>query len=347
MNLTSTRYAFLSAYVKGEEARGIQGDHLSVIFQRAKTPQDALEAIRDTDVGEVLREETWKTFPELEERLWKSFAARLDRIRRFSLPEGIGEMLRVFLQRFDLLNVKLALRAVHGEKSFTPVPVGSLRDEGLTEELSRVKSVAELAVLLRAAGLGEYADLLAEIRELDEKAVLDLERVLDRIYNERWMKTLRGMDEGTLLARVQGIFIDFENLRTAFRLVTGGTGAVAEGVFLKDGHLFDEAALREFLALSPGEIVARLAGTEYEYAAQDLARGFEKGKSFGIIDQTLNRYLYRTLRHLLAPRVMSPCALLWYLIVKEQEIRNLRMIFRVLHDGVPPGEVRDFMVVSA
>lgn len=347
MNLTSTRYAFLSAYVKGEEARGVQGDHLSVILQRAKTPQDALEAIRDTDLGEALREEPWKTFPEVEERLWKSLAGKLDRIRRFSLPRGIGEMLRVFLQRFDLLNVKLALRAVHGEKSFTPVPLGPLRDEGLTEELSRVKSIAELAALLRAAGLGEYADLIAEIRELDERVILDMERVLDRSYNEKWMKTLRGMDEGVLLARVQGIFIDYENLRTAFRLVTGGTGAVAEGVFLKGGHLLDEGFLRDFLSLAPGEIVARLAGTEYEYAAQDLARGFEKGKSFGIIDQTLNRNLYRTVRQLLAPRVMSPCALLWYLIVKEQEIRNLRMIFRVLHDGVPLGEIRDFMVVAA
>ena len=103
MNLTSTRYAFLSAYVKGEEARGVQGDHISVILQRARTTQDALELIRDTDVGETLREETWKTYPEFEQCLWKSLSGNLDRIRRFALPRGIGEMIRVFLNRFDLL----------------------------------------------------------------------------------------------------------------------------------------------------------------------------------------------------------------------------------------------------
>lgn len=346
MNLTSTRYAFLSAYVKGEEARGVQGDHISVILQRARTIQDALELIRDTDVGETLREETWKTYPEFEQCLWKSLSGNLDRIRRFALPRGIGEMIRVFLNRFDLLNIKLALRAVHEEKSFVPVPLGSLHDEDLLDELSRVKSVPDLASHLRVAGLGEYGDILSDVKEMDEKSILDLERVLDGFYNERWVKTLGNLDEGTLLVRVQGIFIDYANLRTVFRLVTGGRGAVPDTVFRKGGHLLDAALLREFLSLGPGEIVTRLADTEYEYAASDLARGFEKGKTVGIIDQVLDRYLYRTVRFLLAPRAMSPCALLWYFLIKELEIRNLRMIFKVLHDGVPVGEIRDFMVMA-
>ena len=346
MNLTSTRYAFLSAYVKGEEARSVQGDHISVILQRARTTQDVLELIRDTDAGETLREETWKTYPELEECLWKTLSGNLDRIRRFTLPEGVGKMIRVFLNRFDILNIKLALRAVHEEKPFSPVPLGSLSEEDLLDELSRVKSVPDLLSHLRAAGLGEYGDILSEVSEIDEKSILDLERVLDGFYNEQWVKTLGGMDEGTLLVRVQGIFIDYANLRTVFRLVIGGRGAVSDNVFLKGGHLFDAALLREFLSLSPGEIVSRLADTEYEYAAQDLARGVEKGKSVGIVDQILDRYLYRTVRYLLAPRAMSPCALLWYLIIKELEIRNLRMIFKVLYDGVPVEGIRDFMVIA-
>ena len=347
MNLTSTRYAFLSAYVKGEEARGVQGDHVSTILQRARTVQEALEIIRDTDVGEALREETWKTYPEFESRLWNALSENLARVRRFALPEGMGTMIRVFLNRFDLLNIKLALRAVQEEKSFVPVPLGSLHDEGLLDDLSRVKTLPDLASYLPAAGLGEYGDILWDVKELDEKIILDLERVLDGFYNERWVKTLGSLDEGSLLVRVQGIFIDYANLRAVFRLVTGGRGAVSENIFLEGGHLLDMATLREFLTLSPGEIVTRLGNTEYEYAVSDLARGLEKGKSVGTIDQILDRHLYRTVRYLLAPRALSPCTLLWYLLVKELEARNLRMIFKVLHDGVPVGEIRDFMVVAA
>ncbi len=346
MNLTSTRYAFLSAYVKGEEARGVQGDHVSTILQRARTVQEALEIIRDTDVGEALREETWKTYPEFESRLWNALSENLARIRRFALPEGMGTMIRVFLNRFDLLNIKLALRAVHEEKPFVPVPLGTLHDEGLLDDLSRVKTLPDLAAHLPAAGLGEYGDILWDVKELDEKIILDLERVLDGFYNERWVKTLGSLDEGPLLVRVQGVFIDYANLRAVFRLVTGGRGAVSENIFLEGGHLLEIAALKEFLTLSPGEIVTRLGDTEYEYAVSDLARSLEKGRSVGTIDQVLDRHLYRTVRYLLAPRALSPCTLLWYLLVKELEARNLRMIFKVLHDGVPVGEIRDFMVTA-
>jgi vacuolar-type H+-ATPase subunit C/Vma6 len=39
------------------------------------------------------------------------------------------------------------------------------------------------------------------------------------------------------------------------------------------------------------------------------------------------------LRDILSPRILSPATMLWYLLIKELEIRNLRLIFKMLTDG--------------
>jgi len=45
VNLISPRYAFISAYLKGEEARSITSGHIGEIVQRSANMQDALEII--------------------------------------------------------------------------------------------------------------------------------------------------------------------------------------------------------------------------------------------------------------------------------------------------------------
>ena len=48
--MISAGYAFLSAYLKGEESRMVTVEYMDSIFRNSKV-QDALVAIKDTDVG--------------------------------------------------------------------------------------------------------------------------------------------------------------------------------------------------------------------------------------------------------------------------------------------------------
>jgi len=42
---------------------------------------------------------------------------------------------------------------------------------------------------------------------------------------------------------------------------------------------------------------------------------------------------------------MSPLIIVWYLILKEIEIKNLRLVFKAAFDGRSPEEVRDSVVM--
>jgi len=44
---------------------------------------------------------------------------------------------------------------------------------------------------------------------------------------------------------------------------------------------------------------------------------------------------------------LSPCNLFWFLLSREQEIRNLRLVLKTIADGTPAEDVRDFLAVPA
>jgi vacuolar-type H+-ATPase subunit C/Vma6 len=51
------------------------------------------------------------------------------------------------------------------------------------------------------------------------------------------------------------------------------------------------------------------------------------------------------LQQMLSPRVLSPLVMAWYLILKEVEVRNLRLVLKTIVDGVPVQEIRDYLVL--
>ena len=65
-------YAFISAYLKGEEAKTLTSSHVSDISKDAGI-QDVLDVVRETDVGYYLRGVAIQTFDELDEHLWLYF----------------------------------------------------------------------------------------------------------------------------------------------------------------------------------------------------------------------------------------------------------------------------------
>ncbi|GAI88256.1 unnamed protein product, partial [marine sediment metagenome] len=48
---------------------------------------------------------------------------------------------------------------------------------------------------------------------------------------------------------------------------------------------------------------------------------------------------------ILSPRVLSPLMAAWYLILKEVEIRNLRLILKAMFDNISVEEIRNCLVL--
>jgi vacuolar-type H+-ATPase subunit C/Vma6 len=307
--------------------------------------QEALEVIRNTELGDYLAKKRTKTFKEIDHCLWRYLGDCMKRLKQLNPPLDILLLADQYLRKYDVLNIKIALRRIFTKKTASMVPLGLMDHFGLLEELSIAKSIDEIAHVLLKCDLGDYAFSLRNIQAGDGGSRLQVEMDLDRLYHGSMVASMKRMDDGRLLTQAWGVMIDLTNLDAVFRSTIGEKDLSAEFV-IEGGHMLSVGAIKELLLLKLSEIVRRLEHTEYAPCAQEIYKNYEARGNITIVEETIEKHKFRLLGEILSPRILSPTNLLWHLILKEMEIRNVRLILKALADGMPASETKNYLVIG-
>ena len=335
----------MSAYLKGEESRTVSPEHIGDVLQRSVTMKDALEIIADTDIGEYLLDQPIKTFDDADEYLWSYLDECLTRLERFNTPPEMLRIARLYVEKYDVLNIRIALRVILKKEPSSLVPIGKIHSAGHLHEMSALREKDDLSSILAACNLGGYIQAIENVSEKDAQSVSGGEVALQNLYHQKMLGAFRGMDDEHLLEKAFKIGIDTTNLQTVFRVSLGGNHTAGASV-LNGGRMFSESTVQELLTLKMSEITGRLENTGYHMMAQEVSKGYEKGGQITAIDKITEKHKFRMLRDILSPRILSTSNMIWYLLLKEWEIRNLRLIFKMLADGIPPAEIRDLVITA-
>ncbi len=345
MNLINTRYSFISAYLKGEESRSVNSEQIGEMLQRSATMQDALEIIADTDIGTYLLDEPITSFDEADEYLWLYLGECMRRFESFDLPSDIRDIARLYKERFDVLNIRIALRAILKRTPSTMVPLGLIHDGGYLNQVASVREKEELFPILASCNLGDYIHTIESITEKDQLSISEGELSLQNLYTKKMLNSFRKMSDGPLLETAARINLDTNNLLTVFRVSLGG-GSAAGAPVLMGGRMLSESDIQELLTLKMPEIVGKLENTGYHTMAQEVSKGYEKGGDITAIDRIMEKHRLGILKDLLSARILSTSNMLWYLFIKDLEIRNLRLVFKMLADGISPSDIRELVIAA-
>jgi V/A-type H+-transporting ATPase subunit C len=341
----------MSAYLKGAESKVLTSDHIDRM-SRVSSVQDAvanvrevLEIIKDTDAGRYLEEALVKNFDDSDRYLWHYFSQCLERLGQLKLvPEEVRRVLTAYVVKYDVTNIKAALQAIAAGKKTSLVPVGTIHNQGLLDELSRAEGVGEVVGVLRECRLGDYADILADYSAEDKKSRFLTEAKLEGAYYDNLLKVSRNISEGALLAKAFSITIDMTNLALISRALIEEISSQASEVVIRGGYMISEGVARELLEHKFAELPGVLGITQYREIAEEIVAGYGKTKSITVVEETVDRHRFRLLRDMLSPRVLTPLVLAWYLVVKELEVRNLRLVLKATFDGIPVEEIREYLV---
>lgn len=340
------RYAYMSAYLKGEEPKVITSEHIDRM-SRASNIQDALAIIRETDVGSHLEELPIKTFDDLDEALWHYFAQRIKYVESFKfLPHDMLKVSRTFVVKYDVSNLKAALQGIStGEKS-PMIPVGIIHDNGLLDELSRAESVGDIVELLTRCKLGDYVPVV-EGYEIDggRKSKLLVEARLDGEYYKSMLNMAKSIRDGSVLSKALGLIIDLTNLQITSRAIIEGIGTDAAECTIAGGYIITDKAIRDLLSFKLADIPRRLENNLYREIAKEVLSRYDRTKRITAVEEIIDKHKFRLLKEILSPMVLSPLVMAWYLIFKEIEIRNLRLILKAIADNVPLEEVKGYLVL--
>jgi vacuolar-type H+-ATPase subunit C/Vma6 len=345
--LLDSRYPFLSAYLKGEEAKIVTADLIGSMSTASRL-QDVLEVIKGTDVGSYLEGTLINTFDDVDEQLWMYFNGCLERLEWFKpVPADMLKIIEAYIAKYDVSNIKAALHSISSGKQTHKIPVGVIHSCGLLDDLSRAQNEDSVIRILNSCKLGAYASIVEEYQvNGNVESRLRVEARLDDEYYKNLLKVAHGVQDGSILANTFGTIIDMTNLQVILRAIITGVNIGAAEYTISGGYMISEALIKGLFSLDLSDIPGRLAITQYRDVAAEVVAGYESGRNVAIVNEVIERHKFKLVRDVLSPRILSPLMVAWYLILKETEIRNLRLILKAVLDNMLVEEVKDFLVLA-
>ncbi len=346
--MPSTKQAFISGYLEGEIAKMVSAVHVEGILRSASIPE-ILAAINGTDIGDYLESTSAVNFNDVEEYLWAYLNKCLWILDWFRfVPDDVHKVLRCYVEKYDVFNIKATLWRITDKKVVPLIPLGVVQNQGKLTNLASAEDLNAVALILDECGLKQYAMIL---RDNEKSAIggqlrFTVESKLDSQYYARLLDVVSTVGDSKTFMKCFGLIVDLANLQKIFRSVASSIDTELEGTVISGGTLSVEH-IRELLSLKFVDIPARLTNTPYGEMAREVVMSYDRTKSITVIDEVVEKYRFRILRENLSLKVMSPLVVLWYLILKEIEIRNMRLVLKGIFDKTPMADIRSFMVVTS
>ncbi|MFC1952229.1 V-type ATPase subunit [Chloroflexota bacterium] len=345
--MLDARYPFFSAYLKGQEARLVTSDHINNL-SKVSNPRDVLDTIKETDIGSYLDGVLVETFDALDEHLWMYLGGCIERIEWFKpVPTDILKISKAYIEKYDVLNIKAVLQGITTGEQTRRIPIGIIHNLGLLDVLFTTENVESVIELLTGCKLGNYASALEGYQiDGDAEPRLLAEARLDEEYYQNLLNMARGITDGAILAKTFGIIIDTKNLQIMLRALIGGTGTEATKYIIKVGYMLSSEAVKELLTLKLSDIPGKVEHL-YQDMAQEIVSSYDRTKNIAVVEEIIEKNKFKLSQEILSPRVLSPLMIVWYLIIKEMEIRNLRLILKAIFDNIPVEEIMDYLVLPS
>ncbi len=248
------------------------------------------------------------------------------------------EVLEAYLKRFDVENVKLILRCrargVNIDSSLF-FAAGKLSREKLTELTN-----AEIEQLIKTLSLPlKHGEIKFLISAWEKGEIEEVENLLDRAYYRmlsQKTKSFRGREK--ILRHFVELRLDVMNTRVVLR---------AKAMKLRKDELKN-------LLLPCGRINKKELYSIFEGGFEKIQEVFEKKwgiyiekkpKSTGEFEKILEEYMLKFAEKLMHTSPFSAAPIIAYVLMREAEARNIRMIARAKYYAVAEEEVRKSLVI--
>lgn len=338
-------YPFISAYLLGEESKVITHEHLNRM-SRASSVQDVLGVISETDIGNYFEKAPVNSFGDIDEYLWRYFDERLRLLEWFKLiPSDVLKLVKAYIVKYDVLNIKAALEGITTGKKARSLPIGIIYNYRLLDELFSAQDVDSVVRLLNKCKMKEYASII-EGYKIDggiDSSLLS-QSGLDSVYYKNLLEITKKVNDGSKIAEALGIMIDMTNLQVIIRAIISGTGVEAADSIIAGGSVISEEVGRELLALKLNDLPGKLKDTLYYTAVGEIVNSYIGNKNIGVIGVIIDKHKAELTKEILSRNLMSLSVVAWYLILKEFEIRNLRLILKAMVNNLSVEEIKNSLV---
>jgi vacuolar-type H+-ATPase subunit C/Vma6 len=337
------RTPFMSALLKSQEERLATRERIEGLGP-VRDAGELVAALRATQIGAWLEGVRWRDAAERDLVLWRYLADTVGKIelRRF-FPRDARRFSRAYLYKYDIGNVKAVLQGLALDQEPRLLPVGLLHAKHRLEELAAARNLEQVEDVLTLAGLRPLALI---VRSFDPAGSRAARRAVEAAMDAHYYRLLRHIASrlggGHVLDMACGLMLDLANLsilcRWLIACARGETGDEAspgrpDALFIPGGQLLDEHEWADAAAHGLAELPRRLRHELHRRAAVEVLAAWERSGSVAVADEVIERHRLAALHELLVPQVAPAAVMAWFLVVKEIELRNVRLALTAIEDG--------------
>ena len=276
-----------------------------------------------------------------EHALNRNLALTYDKLVRITLGE-LNYLIVAYLKKYDVWNIKTLLRGKIYNASAEDIQESLIAAGEFTyTSMSELAAKATYQEVVEALKSSEYYPLL---QKFDGTNLAYIENELDKMYYSSLFEAIgkpRTKDR-KLFLRVIKLEVDVKNLGTLFRLKKAGIQQLDEVMPLMiEGGL--ELKLEKLATLPYDEFVNELQRTQYWDAISGVTD--PNMASLTPLESKLTRYYLESSSILSHVSPISVLPILDYIIHKNNEVTNLRIVFRGKEGGLSDELIKDQLVV--
>ncbi|MFQ6050297.1 MAG: ATP synthase A1 subunit C [Candidatus Hydrothermarchaeota archaeon] len=342
-------YAYSNARVRGMETRLLSASKYNEIMESASF-QETLSNLEGTEYGQyvaqVVAEGKGSEYADkmLDQCLCDSYEA----VVRFA-PENVKKIFATWKKRWEIKNLKKILRSIHAGIYPDMDTIFAIGDVGMStyESLADSKSIEEFVSKLEGT---EYGEVLSEHLSAyqESRSLLLLESALDKYYYSLlWKSVFIVSDENTRpLALFFGSEIDITNIKLLLRAKAENLlPEEIKKLLIPNGHDLHQYFLDSLSeAESVVTLINSLEGTKYGKILMDELVSYEEDGSLTPLERALDKSLVALGKDLSKRQPFGISPLLTYLMLRENDINNLKIVLRCKEEMFPVEKIRKHML---
>ncbi|MBI2578365.1 MAG: V-type ATPase subunit [Candidatus Aenigmarchaeota archaeon] len=267
-----------------------------------------------------------------------NLAATVNKLLRISIHDEVKGMIRLYSNKWVVSNLKTVLRVKMNALDSGYIRYGIIPIEPATYEFCRALYESEPRAMAREIEKIMFIDASETESLLQEGNLMSLENALDREYYKTLYAASRNVKSKFIKEFLQNL-VELMNIRNVVKLRISGVDRKTALDFV----IGDRSRLvSKLLDASDAEKIRGVLG-ESRYSA--LSKGIEE--DIANLENNLENFLLRYSSKLLHSKQMSISPIFGYLLAKEIEIRNLRLMLNSRDAGLEEDFVNKNLIISA
>jgi V/A-type H+-transporting ATPase subunit C len=286
------------------------------------------------------------TISEIQQSLDKHYIQTIEMMRKDS-SKKMNDFFDLYIEKFDTFLIKNVIKKKLYNEEIDEKIIEYAIKQKTKKLLSRLidSKKDEIPTILKNH---DYTEEILNIISNEKVNFLSLDIALDKNFINKFKQLKVPRKCEIAKQKFVNYLIDTTNIKNVLRAKhIGYSKETCYNLFLGEGQELADWRFKQICeSNSVADLVTSIVGTSYYNTLKDFLEYYNKEKSVQILENALDIQFLKLLRDLSVENYITIGPTLRFIVLKEFEIKNLKIVAKGIYEGLPIDLIKKFVIME-